>query len=292
MAPLQTPAVARGIACILLGIALLTTADAHAKWLGEFYSPLQLMFLRALIALPIVAVLVFGIGGAPALRTQYLGVHLLRGLLNIVSGSLFYLGLTRLPLAENTAIAFAAPLFVVALSYPMLREPVERGRWLGALAGFVGVLVIVRPGAQSFQTAALFPLGCALGYALMMLTARKIGRSESMITTMLHIVLAQVIVGAIAQPWVWTSVDMAHVWAFLGLAIFSTLGLTLITQGFRIGPASVVAPFDYTGLIWATLFGWLFWREIPDAWTIVGAVIIVGSGIFIALREARTRVRS
>lgn len=291
MSPTQTPAVARGIACILLGIALLTTADAHAKWLGEFYSPLQLMFLRALIALPLVAVLVFGIGGLPALRTQYFGVHLLRGVLNIISGTLFYLGLTHLPLAENTAIAFAAPLFVVALSYPILGESVERGRWLGALAGFIGVLVIVRPGAQSFQVAALFPLGCALGYALMMLTARKIGRAESMVTTMLHIVLAQALVGVLAQPWVWLPVDSAHLWGFLGLAVFSTLGLTLITQGFRIGPASVVAPFDYTGLIWATLFGWIFWREVPDTWAVIGAVIIVGSGIFIALREARARVR-
>lgn len=283
----HTPGAAKGIACVIFGITCLTIADAHAKWLGEFYSPLQLMFLRALIALPLVAGAVAAIGGKAALRTQYPVVHLLRGALNILSGSLFYLGLTLLPLAENTAIAFAAPLFVVALSGPLLRESVDRARWLGALAGFAGVLVVVRPGAASFQAAALLPLGCALGYALMMLTARKIGRSESMLTTMLHIVLAQVIVGALAQPWVWTPPQSAHLLGLFGLAVFSTLGLTFITQGFRIGPAAVVAPFDYTGLLWATLLGWYFWHEIPDAWTVIGALIIVGSGIFIALREAR-----
>lgn len=284
----HSPGVVKGIACVIFGITCLTIADAHAKWLGEFYPAPQLMFLRALLALPIVTCVVIVIGGTPALQTQYPVIHLLRGALNILSGSLFYLGLTRLPLAENTAIAFAAPLFVVALSGPLLGERVGRARWLGALAGFAGVLVVVRPGAASFQAPALLPLGCALGYALMMLTARKIGRSESMLTTMFHIVLAQVVVSALALPWAWTPPQSTHLYGLLGLALFSTLGLTFITQGFRIGPASVVAPFDYTGLLWATLFGWYFWREIPDLWAVSGALIIVASGIFIALHEART----
>src|SRR5690606_20710630 len=207
--------------------------------------------------------------------------------LNLVSACSFYFGLTLLPLAEATAIAFAAPLFVVALSLPLLGERVELRRWLGAVAGFCGVLIVVRPGSASLQTAALLPLATAIGYALMMLTARKIRGTESMLTTMFYIVLAQAVLSAGMQPWFWNSIASDHLPAILGLSIFSTLGLSLITQGFRIGPVSVVAPFDYSGLLWAGVLGWLFWQELPDTWTYVGCFVIVASGIYVCLRETR-----
>lgn len=276
-----------GIACVSAGILFLTCSDALAKWVGEYYSPVQILFLRASIALPVVLVLVLALGGRRALRTHHPGLHLLRGALNIISASLFYLGLQSLPLAEATAIAFSAPLFVTALSVLVLKEPVDGRRWLAVAAGFAGVLVIVRPGAASFQMAALLPLATAALYAVMMLTARAIGATESMLTTTLYIVLGQLVCSAVAVPAFWTPPEWSHWPYFAGIALFSTLGLTFITQGFRIGPASVVAPFDYTGLLWASLLGWFVWQDIPELPDYLGAAFIVGSGLYIAWRETR-----
>ncbi|WP_459618513.1 DMT family transporter [Bordetella sp. 2513F-2] len=276
-----------GIACVSAGILFLTLSDALAKWVGQHYSAIQVLFLRAAIALPVVFVVVTLLGGRRALRTRHPGLHLLRGAINIVSASCFYLGLQALPLAEATAIAFAAPLFVTALSVLVLKERVDGARWLAVGAGFAGVLVIVRPGAASFQAAALYPLATAVLYAVMMLTARAIGRAESMLTTMFYIVAGQLVCSAVAVPAFWTPPQWSDLPYFAGIALFSTLGLTLITQGFRIGPASVVAPFDYTGLLWASLLGWLVWREAPDLHDCLGAVFIAGSGLYIAWRESR-----
>ncbi len=127
-----------GIGCILVGIFSLTLSDGLAKWLGAFYSPIQLLFLRALIALPLITTVVLCLGGHRALRTRHIGVHLLRGALNVVSAACFYLGLTMLPLAETTAIAFCAPLFVTAISVVFLGEKVSTGGWLAIFAGFAG----------------------------------------------------------------------------------------------------------------------------------------------------------
>ncbi|WP_033472232.1 DMT family transporter [Bordetella bronchiseptica] len=278
-----------GIACVAVGIFCLTLSDAQAKWLGERYSPVQILFLRALIAMPVVLALTASLGGRRALRTQYPLVHLVRGAINVISATFFYLGLQALPLAENAAIAFAAPLFVTALSVLVLKERVDGARWLAVAAGFAGVLVIVRPGSASFQAAALWPLATALLYAVMMLTARAIGRGEGMLTTMFYIVAGQLVCSAVAVAWFWTTPVWADLPFFAGVALFSTLGLTLITQGFRIGPASVVAPFDYTGLLWATLLGWLFWHETPDLLDCVGAAFIAGSGLYIAWRATSRR---
>lgn len=276
-----------GIACVAGGIFFLTLSDANAKWLGTTYNPLQILFLRALIALPFVTALAIWLGGRRVLRTDHPGLHLTRGAINVVSACCFYLGLRALPLAEATAIAFAAPLFVTALSVLILKERVDGRRWLAVLAGFAGVLIIVRPGTDAFQVATLLPLTTAFLYAVMMITARGISRGEGMLTTTFYIVAGQLVCSAVALPWVWHTPAVADLPYFAAVALFSTLGLALITQGFRIAPASVVAPFDYTGLIWATLLGWIFWREAPDAYAYLGALFIAGSGVYIALREAR-----
>ena len=288
----QAQSAAAGIACVVGGIFFLTLSDANAKWLGAHYNPLQILFLRALIALPFVAGLALWLGGRRVLRTAHPGLHLARGAINVVSAYCFYLGLRTLPLAEATAIAFAAPLFVTALSVLVLKERVDGKRWLAVLAGFAGVLIVVRPGADTFQAATLLPLVTAMLYGVMMITARGINRNEGMLTTTLYIVLGQLVCSAVALPLVWEPPAAADLPYFGAVALFSTLGLALITQGFRIGPASVVAPFDYTGLFWATVLGWIFWQEAPDAYAYLGSLFIAGSGVYIAVREARAKSRS
>jgi len=270
----------------------LALSDALAKQLSAFYAPLQILFLRALIALPVVLCLTLALSGRRALRTAYLSIHLLRGAINILSASCFYLGLRYLPLAENTAIAFAAPLCVTALSVWLLKEQVDARRWLAIGAGFCGVLIIVEPGGDGFRLAALFPMATAVLYAVMMVTSRAIGRSESMLTTTFYIVAGQLVCSVLFAPWFWRTPEAGHLPYFFGIAVMSTLGLTLITHAFRIASASVIAPFDYTGLIWATLLGKLFWDEIPQSSAYLGMALIVGSGLYIVWRENLSHRRS
>src|SRR5690606_7500504 len=168
-----------------------------------------------------------------------------------------------------------------------LKEKVSAGGWLAILTGFIGVLMIVRPNPGNMQWAALFPLATALGYAVMMITAKRINARESMLTTMFYIVLGQLVFACLPLAAVWKPIAWSHVPGFIGIAICSTVGLGLITQAFRIAPASKVAPFDYFGLISASLLGWIFWNELPYVWFYVGALMIAASGIYVALFSHR-----
>ena len=281
----------KGIACILTGVLCLTCSDALAKALGASYPALQLLFMRAALAAPVLALALLLTSGASGLRTQHIGVHLFRGAINVGTAACFYWGLTMLPLAEATAIAFCAPLVVTLISVTVLGERVSLGAWLAVILGFIGVLVVVRPGPGALGWPALLPLVSAIGYAVLMVSARRLGAGESMWTTMLYIVLGQLVFTSLAQPWVWRPLDWALWPELAGLALFSTLGLGLITQAFRLAPASLVAPFDYTGLIWATAWGWLFWHEVPGPWFYAGSALIAASGMYLALPRQSAKSR-
>lgn len=286
-AALDTRDTPLAILTICAGVAFLVANDAVAKLLTERYAPIQVVFLRNLIAVPLIALLVVALAGPQALRTRHLRLHALRGLLMVAGAWLYFTGLMFLPLAEATALVFSAPIFITALSVPLLGEPVGWKRWGAVLLGFAGVLVIVRPGGATFQLASFLPVGAALCYALFMLSARWIERAESVWTMMLFVMLFPMFYAAPAAIAVWTPVLIGDLWLFVTIAVFGSLGITLIGQAFRLAPAAIVAPFDYTALIWATGLGWMIWGDLPVLWTIIGAAIIVISGIIIILREAR-----
>lgn len=277
----------RGILLMCGGVACLSVNDAFAKVLSAEYSAVQILFLRNLIALPIAAAIALALGGLPALRSHRPAAHLVRGLLWVTAAYLFFTGLRHLGLAEATTLIFAAPVFITALSALVLREEVGWRRWSAVLVGFLGVLIVVRPGSATFQPASLYPLATALVYAVLMLSARWVDPRETVWTMMLYLVATGALLGGIASLFVWEPVALRHLWLFAGIAVFGTAGMTLMTQAFRLTDAVVVAPFDYTALLWATLLGWLIWTEIPDAFTLLGAAVIIASGIFIVLRESR-----
>lgn len=277
----------QAIAVMCLGILCLVMNDAMAKWLTVDYSPIQIIFLRHLLALPMIAAVVLVLGGRAALRSRHLGVHALRGLFLVGGATCFFLGLKFLPLAEATSLIFAAPIFVTALSVPLLGEQVGWRRWAAVIAGFAGVLIIVRPGAEAFQPASLIVVGAALFYALIMISARWIDRDESFWTMMFYFVLFPGLYTGLGVFAVWQPPQASHLPLFLGMAVFGTLGMALISQAFRLGAAAVVAPFDYTALLWASLLGWMVWNEIPELWTYAGAAVIIASGIYIVVRETR-----
>lgn len=275
------------ILTICAGVALLVINDAIAKLLTDRYTPIQIVFLRNLIAVPIIGTVILTAFGAASLRTKHLRLHALRGGLMVAGASLYFTALIYMPLAEATALVFSAPIFITALSVPLLGEHVGWRRWGAVLLGFVGVLVIVRPGSAAFQLSAILPVGTALCYAIFMISARWIDRAEGLWTMMLFAMLFPMIYAAPFAVMNWTPVLQGDLVLFVAIAVSGSLGLALIGQAFRMAPAAIVAPFDYTALIWATGLGWLIWGDVPMAWTILGAAIIAASGIIIIRREAK-----
>jgi drug/metabolite transporter (DMT)-like permease len=267
------------------GVACLSVNDAIAKVLTESYSPLQILFMRNVIALPFAFLIALKMGGTDALLSRRPAAHLLRGILWICATVLFFTSLMHLGLAEATALVFVAPLFITAVSAMFLGEHVGWRRWLAVIAGFIGVLIVIQPGGAAFQLASLLPVATAFVYALLMLSARWVDTRESVWTLLLYLTGTSALLSAFIVPFAWIPIEPSDLWLFVATAAFGTAGITMITQAFRIAPAAVVAPLDYTALLWATAFGWLIWNEVPNTATFVGAAVIIASGVIIILRE-------
>ena len=279
-----------GIATMVAGVFCLATMDALAKFLGAGYPVVQLIFLRSVIALPLLlAIAWFSEGGLAGLRTRRPWVHVFRAVLVALAIFTFYTALTYLPLAEVTAIAFAAPLMMTAMSRPLLGEHVGWRRWSAVLVGFLGVLIVVKPGTAAFQPAALIALAAALLYALMLMTARKFAASESAISLVVWSTAGAGLIAAAAMPFAWTPVAASDAGWFLALGGLGAVTMLLLTRAFHLAPAAVVAPFDYTALIWALAYGWLIWGEVPAASTWAGAAVIAGAGLYVTHRESRRK---
>lgn len=275
------------IATMSLGIFLMGLSDMLAKHLTDALDPFQIVLVRNTIAAPFIVGLVYWRMGGKGFVTATPWLHVLRGALLMGAGYTFFSALRTLGLAETTAIGFAAPIFITVLSALVLREVVGWRRWLAVLAGFGGVLIIVRPGAEAFQPASLWVVGTAVFYAVFMLSSRWIHRDESLWTMMFYNNIFPLLFAIPAAPLVWAPMSELHLQLLAGMAVLAAFGVPLIAQAFRMAPASIVAPFDYTILIWASLWGWLFWGELPDEWTWVGVAVIVASGLYIVFREAR-----
>lgn len=277
----------KGILFMCGGVLCLALGDAVTKWLGAVHSPLQIIFFRTLVSLPLIVLIARVSGGLRALGTRRPGVHLLRGLIFTATMITFMWGLVLLPLATATAIAFAAPLFVTLLSVPLLGERVDRPTWLATLLGFAGVLVVVRPGAAGFQPAMLVVVAAALFYALTMITARRYGEGEHLWAMVFYTTLVPCLAASLTLPWVWQTPAPIHWLGFLGAGVLGVGAMVGLTQAFRYAPAAIAAPFDYTALLWATLLGWGFWGEMPDPWVFAGGSLIIVSGLAIAYQERR-----
>ena len=281
-----------GIAMMLIGIASFAIMDAIIKWMTASYPVAQVVTLRSWFGLPFLFLLAVREGGLPAFRTSRPGVHLLRyGLVLGLSFSFFW-ALSQLKLVDAIAIAFAAPIFITALSVPLLREAVGLRRWLAICAGFIGVLIMLRPGVGVFQWAALAALAGALFYALLMITTRAFKTTESSAALMFYPQLGMSITGLVLVFFYWVPPTLVDLGLFALAGIFGSIGVLCLTHAFRMAPVAAVAPFEYTALIWATLLGYLFWDELPDAVTILGSTFVIGSGLYIIYREARKAGRA
>lgn len=280
--------IAFGIGCALVGLFGMALMDACAKFLGGGYAVSQIILARNGIgALAILAYVTLAGGGLASLRPRRPGLMVLRTAVNLGAAFLFFSGLRYLPLADAFAIAFAAPLFITALSVPVLGEHVGIRRWAAVIAGFIGVLVVVQPGSESFRVEALLPLGAALSYALAMLIGRKMTREMPTAAIMFWPSLGAVLVTAVMMPAQWQTPTLPDAGLFVFMGVIGTGGMALITQGYRHAPAAVIAPFDYSVLVWGVIIGWLVWRDIPAPNVWAGAAILIASGLYILHRETR-----
>ncbi len=266
-----------------------SSMDALAKWLGATYAVSQIVFFRSLFGFIPVAVVTWREGGLSSLRTKRPWMHFLRGFFILGALYFYFLGLKYLHLAEALAIAFTAPLFMTALARPVLGEKVGLRRWSAVIVGFIGVLIMVRPDPENLQLEALYILFSAFCFALTGLTTRLLARTETSAAIMLYSTLALFLPMAALMPFAWITPDWLSLGLFFTMGIFGGLGLLLLTTAYRNAPASVIAPFEYSAMIWAVLFGWIGWKQFPEPSVWYGAVLVAGAGLYIANREARLR---
>ena len=276
----------RGISAMLLAVAMFSLMDTGLKLLSPHYPALQVAALRAMSSLPIVIAYVAWRRAFPSLLRVRWPLHLLRGALGIGMLSLFAFGLRELPLAEAYSIFFVAPLLITALSVPFLGEQVEATRWMVILIGLVGVVVVLRPtGAGLFTLGGLAVLGSALCYSVSAITVRIVGRTDSSESQVFWLMTMIAIgAGAMAAPQ-WTPVRLDDGWVLAGIAVSGFLGQLAITEAFRLGEASAIAPFEYSALAWGLALDWAIWHTLPDRITLLGATIIIASGIVLVRRE-------
>lgn len=288
--PPTPPHVQSHLLGIVFGITAVTVMgfqDVLVKLLGGQVPVLEILFVRSLVALPLMAVVARRTAGPRALRTKRPLANALRGLFMTGGYTSFYLAITKLPLADAVALAFSAPLFITALAVPILGEKVGIRRWSAVVVGFIGVLVMVKPGFGTFHPAMLFSVVSAVSYACAIMVSRRMGAEEPGATMGFYTTLTFLTVSALAMPFLWVTPSGSALLLMAICGLIATAGHYYIAESYRMAPASVVAPFDYTALVWAVLFGWLVWGDLPGPSIIAGVALVVGGGLYVLHREAR-----
>lgn len=278
-----------GLGLRLLAVMLLTFMSALLKLAEARGAKLpELMLFRQLFALPVVTLWVALGPGLHTLRTRRIGAHITRSAMGL-TGMVFTFGaVLLLPLAEATTISFTVPIFATIFGALILKEPTGWHRWGAVVAGFIGVLIVTQPGDGHIPLfGALVGLTSAFMISIIAVQLRQLGRTENAGTTVFWFAALSCVPMGLIYPFFATPHD-ATTWALLaGIGIAGGLGQIAFTAALRFAPVSAVMPMDYSGLIWATLFGWLLFGTLPGGWTFVGAPIIIASGLYIVLRERR-----
>lgn len=278
----------RGILYSLLGGLLLTANDAVLKWLTGDYPVGQLLFFRGLFVLLVITLFVWRLRAMKTIRINSFRDQIQRAGFAFTSGFLFITGITYLPLADAIAITFAGPLFITILAAPMLGESVGWRRWTAVVVGFFGVLVMLRPTTEALQLAALLPLGASLAGALRDITTRRISANETSLSILLFSTLAVIVFGLGTLPFGWAPLTLRDL-GLMGLSgLFVGGAHYFLIERFRWAEASLLAPFKYLTMIWAVIFGFLIFGDLPDSWTLSGAGFLIVCGVYIAHRETVT----
>jgi drug/metabolite transporter (DMT)-like permease len=305
---MRLSATRRGILALILGIAVFSVQDVILKLLSGTYPLYQAMIIRSLTAVPLLLVIVRWLDGSlRTIASPNWPFMLARGLLGFVAYTAYYLGLAALPMADTVALFFTAPLFITLAAALFFRERITPLSWLALAAGFAGMLMIFNPTASLFDPAAILPVVGALGYALMQLAARRLGRTETAAAMTFWSNLSFLACGlalalgfgsgpleGAAHPSLafltrgWQPLPPVDLLLFMACGVIAAIGLSLLTYAYRVAPASTVAPFEYSFIVWGVLWGWLIWSELPASGAWAGIALLIIAGLLVIRADAAT----
>ncbi len=278
-----------GIVLALLAVACFSGMDVLVKWQSATYAVVQVIFFRSILAFVPLALMAAFNGGLEAVRPNDVWAHIWRSLIGLAAMTSLFMAFSLMKLADVVAIAFAAPIFATALSVPILGEKVGPRRWFAVAMGFIGVLIIMRPGTSAFEPVALIALFGAACVGITTVYVRKLTRTESNGSIIFSFTLTTTVASAALLPFFWKTPGSADLVALCAIGLLGGVAQIFQTGAARNAEVATITPFKYTALLWAMFYGYLIWGEVPDGWTLLGAAIVAGSGLFIVLREAHLK---
>ncbi|ASJ71577.1 DMT family transporter [Granulosicoccus antarcticus] len=274
-----------GIQLMLAGMFLFATADVLAKFLTQSFHPIQIFWFRQL-ALLLGVLFMLGLHGPSILITRRRGLQITRGVLVVGSSLFFIFAVRHVALANAVAASFVAPFFLTILAALLLGEKVGIRRWLAVCVGFIGALVIVRPGTGAVHPAVLLVVVAAACYATRQVLGRLLADTDKTITTVSYTALTASCIASVALPFFWQSPETGLQWlALIAMGLFAGVGEVMVVKSLEVSEAAAVAPIHYSLIIWGTLYGYLVFDQLPDQWTWIGTAIIVSAGIYTLKRD-------
>ena len=281
----QTP-VLRGIVLMCLSTVAFSIMHGLVRFVSEVLPPFQIAFFRNIFGLAFLLPLLMR-SRFSILRTKRIGLHALRGIINIIAMLMFFTALSISPIAKVTALSFTAPIFMAILAVFVLRERFRIYRWLAILSGFIGMLIILRPGLVAIDTGALLVTASAGLWAIALLLIKILSRTEASLTIVAYMGIFLGVFSIFPALWVWQPFGMQTLFWLASIGLFGTIAQMSLSQSLKETDPTALMPFDFPKLVWTALNGAWFFSEIPDVVTLIGAAVIFASGFFIALREQK-----
>ena len=285
----QQDSALKGIACFVASGVISSFQDSSIKWLAASYPVGELMAVRGLCILIMLSFVVWHAGGLGCLIVRRPGAQFLRAACFVGSTGFFIWSLAYMPLADSIAVTFTGPLLVTALAPLLLGETVSWRRWTAVLVGFLGVLVIIRPAGGGFYLYTLLPIASALTGALRDIVTRSMTKGETSIAILFYSTLGSIVFGLSTSPFGWKPLPLFDVGLLITSGFFAAFSHFLAIHAFRYAEASSIIPFKYLTLIWASIAGFVVFGDIPGPNVFAGAVLVVGSGLYIIHRETKRR---
>lgn len=283
--PVRQPDNLRGLVLMLLGFFAFAACDVQAKVLTETLHPVQIVWLR-MFGLFLGVVVLIAMRGPQLLRSNQPLLQVGRGVAAVSSAVCFLVALRHVPLADAVAVSFIAPFVVTLAGAILLKEPVGLRRWIAVAIGFVGMLIVIRPGLGVFHPAIFFVVLAASLFATRQILSRFLAGGDSIATTVAYTSITATAIATVLQPFVWETPQGWQIWAVIfGMSACAALGEVLVIRALDIAQAVVLAPLHYSLIIWGTMYGYLVFGDLPDGWTLIGCVIIIGSGLYTLHRE-------
>lgn len=279
---------AKGALFALLAFGVFAAHDVVVKILGAFYSPIQIVFFSVLLSFPLATLMLMRDATPGTLLPRHPWWTALRTVAAVITGVTAFYAFSVLPLAQVYAILFAAPLLITILAIPVLGEKVRLRRWIAVLVGLAGVIVVLRPGQTDLNMGHFAAIAAAVASSITSIVVRKIGADERQVVLLLYPMTATFIVMGVALAFVYEPMPIEHLGLLAVIALFAWIASRAIIVAYQSGEAVIVAPMQYSQILWATAYGALFFDEFPDSATAIGAAIIIASGLYIVLREARS----